>query len=347
MHPLKWIRSCAALNLAYQWRHFTRSRKVMIIGYNRLGKKLAAYLEEGMNTEIVGFCEDAENVTELSNYPIVDNISNSIVISRQLQVTEIYSTIAPEQHADIYRLMRDADQACIHFRIIPDLSYFVKQTVHIRYLRDIPVLSLRHDPLSEPRNRLLKRCFDVIISLLVTILLLSWMVPLLGLLIYLESGGPIFFRQPRTGRNRKVFNCLKFRSMKVNQDAHLKQATENDSRFTRIGRFMRRNNLDEFPQFINVLRGDMSIVGPRPHMLKHTDDFSRQVDQYMVRQFLKPGITGWAQVNGYRGEIKTIDQIRERVDYDIWYLENWVLWLDIRIMFVTMYHMILGEENAF
>ncbi|MDF2188462.1 undecaprenyl-phosphate glucose phosphotransferase [Paraflavitalea sp. CAU 1676] len=332
---------------SYFKHHPFMERKVMIIGYNNMAKKLASYLEEGMNTEIVGFCEEAENVNELSNYPILDSVSNSIVASRQHQVTEIYSTIAPEHNAGIYRLMQDADQACIHFRIIPDLSYFVKRTVHINYLKDIPVLSLRQEPLSDEGNRLRKRCFDIVISLLVTIFLLSWMVPLLGMLICLESGGPIFFKQPRTGRNKKSFNCLKFRSMRENKDAHLKSATVDDNRFTRIGRFMRRHNLDEFPQFINVLKGDMSVVGPRPHMLKHTDDFSRLIDKYMVRQFLKPGITGWAQVHGYRGEIRTVEQIRERVDYDIWYMENWGLWLDVRIMFMTVLHMFTGDKNAF
>lgn len=333
---------------SYCRHHHLLERKVMIIGYNNMAKKLASYLEEdGMNAEIIGFCEEAENVNELSNYPIVDSVSNSITASRLHQVTEIYSTIAPEHNEGIYRLMQDADQACIHFRIIPDLTYFVNRTVHINYLKDIPVLSLRQEPLSDAGNRIRKRVFDIVISLLVMIFILSWMVPILGLLICLESPGPIFFKQPRTGRNKKVFNCLKFRSMKLNGEANSRQATENDSRFTRIGRFMRRNNLDEFPQFINVLRGDMSIVGPRPHMLKHTDDYSRLIDKYMVRQFLKPGITGWAQVNGYRGEIKTIEQIRERVEYDIWYMENWGLWFDLRIMFITLCHMLMGEKNAF
>lgn len=333
---------------SYFKHHHLLERKVMIIGYNNMAKKLASYLEEdGMNAEIVGFCEEAENVNELSNYPIVDSVNNSIVASRQYHVTEIYSTIAPEHHSGIYKLMQDADQACIHFRIIPDLSYFIKRTVHINYLKDIPVLSLRQEPLSDAGNRIRKRAFDIVVSLMATILILSWLVPLLGLLIWLESPGRIFFKQARTGRNKKVFNCLKFRSMKVNGDANYRQATENDSRFTRIGRFMRKNNLDEFPQFINVLRGDMSVVGPRPHMLKHTDEYSRLIDKFMIRQFLKPGITGWAQVHGYRGEIKTVDQIRKRVDHDIWYMENWSLWLDVRIMFLTLYHMIMGEKNAF
>lgn len=324
------------------------SRRVLIIGYNSMAKKLATYLEEkGMDTQIVGYCEEAENVHELSNYPIIDSVDNSIQASRHLQVNEIYSTIAPEQHAGIYGLIQEADKACIHFRLIPDLSYFVKRNFYVHYLKDIPVLSLRQEPLSEAGNRIRKRLFDIVFSLLVTVFILSWLIPIMALLIRLDSKGPVFFIQPRTGRDKKVFYCLKFRSMKINEDAHLKQATKNDSRFTRLGKFLRSSNIDEFPQFLNVLKGDMSIVGPRPHMLKHTDDYSRLIDKYMVRQFLKPGITGWAQIKGFRGEITTLEQLKERVEHDIWYMENWNLWLDVRIIFMTLVNMIIGQKNAY
>lgn len=324
------------------------TRKVMIIGYNGMAKKLATYLEENeINTEIVGFCEEIKNVYELTNYPILDSVENSIVASRQYQVDDIYSTIAPEQNISIYELMQEADKSCIHFRFIPDLSHFIKRNFYIYYLKDIPVMTLRQEPLSDAANRIKKRIFDIIISLFVVVFILSWLIPVLGLLIYLDSPGPIFFNQQRTGRNKKAFYCLKFRSMKVNNDAHCKQATINDSRLTKVGKIIRRTNLDEFPQFINVLKGEMSIVGPRPHMLKHTDDYSRIIDKYMVRQFLKPGITGWAQIHGYRGEVKAVHQLRDRVEHDIWYMENWGLWLDVKIIFLTLFNMINGEKNAY
>jgi putative colanic acid biosynthesis UDP-glucose lipid carrier transferase len=331
------------------WRYHSHvSRKVIIIGYNHMAKKLASYLEEEeMDTEIVGFCEEAENVHELTNYPIIDSVNNSIQASRQYEVNEIYSTIAPEQNTGIYRLMLEADKACIHFRLIPDLSHFVKRNYYINYLKDIPVLSLRQEPLGEVTNRFRKRLFDIIFSLLVTVLILSWLIPILALLISLESRGPVFFRQKRTGRDRKDFYCLKFRSMKINGDADIKQADRYDTRFTRLGKFLRRSSLDEFPQFLNVLKGDMSVVGPRPHMLKHTTDYSKMIDKYMVRQFLKPGITGWAQINGQRGEIKTLQQLQERVEHDIWYMENWNQWLDVKIIFMTMASLISGQKNAF
>ena len=173
------------------------------------------------------------------------------------------------------------------------------------------------------------------------------MIPLIGLLIYLESPGPIFFSQLRSGKGNKSFRLLKFRSMKMNSNADKVQATKNDPRLTKIGKFIRRTSLDEFPQFINVLKGEMSVVGPRPHMLKHTEDYSKIVQQYMVRQFLLPGISGWAQVNGYRGEIHGNEQIIGRVECDIWYSENWSLWLDIRIIFLTVYKILVGEKNAY
>ncbi|GAC1449572.1 MAG: undecaprenyl-phosphate glucose phosphotransferase [Chitinophagaceae bacterium] len=323
-------------------------RRIIIIGYNSIAKKLVSYLEqEGMNAEIVGFCENRENVHELSHYPIVSSVEEAMTASRDYGVHEIYSTISPEQNSGIYQLIQEADEACIHFRLIPDLSYFVKRIVYINYIKDIPVLSLRPEPLSDIGNRIRKRLFDMVVSFLIIVLVLSWLIPLLGILIWLESPGPVFFKQPRTGQSKQTFNCLKFRSMRMGHSADGKQVTKNDRRLTRIGKFLRKTSLDEFPQFLNVFQGDMSIVGPRPHMLKHTDDYSKLIEKYMVRQFLKPGITGWAQVNGYRGETKTLEAMRERVEHDIWYIENWSLWLDLRIVFLTIYNVVRGERNAF
>jgi putative colanic acid biosysnthesis UDP-glucose lipid carrier transferase len=323
-------------------------RKVMIIGYNERAKKLASYLEqEPIKTEIVGFCEEEENVNELSIYPIVGAIGDAIRASKEREVTEIFSTIAPEQLSGIYKLINEADQACIRFRIVPDFNHFIRKPVHLDYLKDIPVLSLRKEPLDDVGNRIKKRLFDLAISSLVTIFILSWLIPIVALLIWLDSRGPIFFIQQRSGKNGKTFNCIKFRSMKVNTESNEKQATKNDKRITMLGSFLRKSNLDEMPQFINVLMSDMSIVGPRPHMLKHTDDYSKLLNRYMVRHFLKPGITGWAQIHGYRGEIKHMQDINNRVEYDLWYLENWSVWLDTRIILLTAFNMAKGEKNAY
>lgn len=323
-------------------------KKVLILGYNDTAKKLAKHLEEeGINTQLIGYIENSENVKELSNYPVLGEVQNTLKVAKEMQIQEIFSTITPEQNRDIYRLMHQSENECIRFRIVPNLSIFITREVHIEYFGELPILSLRSEPLDDVGNRIKKRSLDILVSVFAIVFILSWLLPLLGLLIYLESGGPIFFKQLRTGKNKKPFYCLKLRSMKKNKDADFKQATKTDERITKLGKFLRKTSLDEFPQFINVLRGEMSLVGPRPHMVKHTSDYSSVVNDYMIRQFIKPGITGWAQINGYRGEISNPEQISMRVNKDIWYLENWTLWLDLQILFMTVYSIFKGDKHAY
>ena len=324
------------------------TKKVIILGYNETAKKLANYFEQdGLNIQIIGFVEDEENIQELSHYPVFENIPNALEIAKELKAQEIFSTITPEQNKDIYELMFQSEKECIRFRIVPNLSMFITREVHIEYYGELPILALRKEPLDDVGNRIKKRALDITISLLVTIFILSWLIPLIGILIFLESGRPIFFKQLRTGKDKKPFYCWKFRSMRNNKEADQKQATRNDNRITFLGKILRKTSLDEFPQFLNVLKGEMSLVGPRPHMIKHTTDYSKLVDGYMVRQFIKPGITGWAQVNGFRGEITNPEQIKMRVNKDLWYLENWTLWLDIKILFLTVYYILRGDKKAY
>jgi len=209
------------------------------------------------------------------------------------------------------------------------------------------VQSLREMPLSNDYNTFLKRLFDIIFSFLVITLLLSWLTPLIALLIKLESSGPVFFKQTRNGIKYKEFTCFKFRSMIENRDADIQQATKNDLRVTRLGKILRKTSLDELPQFFNVLIGDMSVVGPRPHMTRENERYSKTVNKFMVRHFVKPGITGLAQVKGYRGEIETEEDIVHRVKYDIYYLENWSLLLDLNIVFLTSINFITGQKKAY
>lgn len=334
-------------------KHFFKKQNslfnnVIILGYNDTAKKLATYFEEeGINTHLLGFIEDEQNVTELTTYPILSDIRNIIQVAKDMDVQEIFSTITPEQNEYVYGLMHQAEMECVRFKVVPNLSFFFSKPVIIDYIKDLPILSLRSEPLEDVGNRLKKRIIDIVVSLLVVVFILSWLIPILGLLIILESPGPVFFSQLRSGKNNNLFNCFKFRSMAVNKDADLKQASKDDMRITKLGRFIRKTSLDEFPQFINVLKGEMSLVGPRPHMVKHTSDYSKTVDQYMIRHFLKPGITGWAQVNGCRGEITNPEQIKMRVSNDLWYLENWNVWLDVRILFLTIYNVVKGEKNAY
>jgi putative colanic acid biosynthesis UDP-glucose lipid carrier transferase len=322
--------------------------KVIILGYNDTAKKLAKYFEEnGINIKFIGYIEDDINIHESSHYPVFSDISNTMQIVKELGVQEIFSTIMPKQNKDIFRLMNEAENECIRFKIVPDLSSFITRKVHIDYFGNLPILSPRSVVLDDMNNKIMKRAFDIIISFFVIIFVLSWLIPLLGLLIYLESKGPVFFKQWRMGKNNEPFCCLKFRSMKLNKDSDVKQATRMDPRLTRVGKFIRKTSLDEFPQFINVFKGEMSLVGPRPHPANLNNKYKPTIDELTIRQFMKPGITGWAQINGYRGETKDIEMMAKRVEYDLLYMEGWTFWLDIKIIFLTVYFMIIGDKNAY
>lgn len=328
--------------------------KVIIIGYNDISKKLMQNLEENsLNKEIIGICDEQYNIRELSHYPILSGISGAFDVCLKYGANEVYSIISPEHNPEINKFIRFADKNCIRFRMVPDVSFLFNKQVHISYVHDLPVLSFRKEPLEELTNRIKKRLFDIIVSFLVIVFILSWLIPLIGLLIYLESPGPIFFKQARICKGNKTFGCLKFRSMKINAEANNKQAVRNDSRLTNIGKFIRKTNLDEMPQFLNVFLGHMSVIGPRPHpvtffsMLRPQDDCNHLEDNYMVRHFVKPGVSGWAQVNGYRGEIENSEQLRKRIEHDISYSENWTLLLDIKIIIMTVVNTFKGDKNAF
>jgi putative colanic acid biosynthesis UDP-glucose lipid carrier transferase len=323
-------------------------RKVVIVGYNDLSKKLVDnLLGRKSNLRFEGYFEEYSNVHELSYYPVIGNLQDCVTYAQTNNIREIYSTLSPEQFPYLYTLAHEAERHFIRFRFVPDFRMFVNRQIYVDYLDNIPIISLRSEPLDDIANRIRKRVFDIMFSAFVMVFILSWLIPLLALLVKLESRGPIFFIQHRTGRNNQTFRCLKFRSMYVNNDANSKQASRNDRRFTKIGRILRKTNLDEMPQFLNVFVGDMSIVGPRPHMLKHTAEYSAIIQKYMIRHFLKPGITGWAQVNGYRGEITEEVHLRKRIEHDIWYMENWSVYLDLRIIFLTVFNTIRGDKNAF
>ena len=209
---------------------------------------------------------------------------------------------------------------------------------------NMPILNLRYEPLGKMENRMLKRMFDVVFSGFFSGYSFSLCLSHSGKYYKVDSPGPVFFKQMRTGLNGVDFVCYKFRSMKVNDEADSKQATADDPRKTRFGNFLRRSNIDELPQFINVFRGDMSIVGPRPHMLAHTETYARLIDKYMVRHFIKPGVTGWAQTHGFRGETRELSQMEERVKADIWYMEHWTMLLDIYIIYKTIANVVVGER---
>jgi putative colanic acid biosynthesis UDP-glucose lipid carrier transferase len=216
----------------------------------------------------------------------------------------------------------------------------------------LPIITLRSLPLDVTDNKVIKRLFDMIFSTVVIVLLLSWVIPIISLIIKLTSKGPVFFKQERWGLNNKPIVCYKFRSMivsskDVDESGVYQQARKDDPRVTKIGAFLRKTNLDELPQFFNVFLGSMSVVGPRPHPVPLNIESKDSVENYMMRHWVKPGITGWAQVNGYRGETRKPYLMQKRVEFDVWYMENWTFWLDLQIILQTLVNMVKTEKNAY
>lgn len=266
---------------------------------------------------------------------------------KEEHVDEIYCSISELSNDQINQVIDFADNNLKILKFLPENKEIYSKKLKYEYYDYIPILSLRDIPLEESFNHIIKRFFDIVFSSAVIIFLLSWLTPIIAILIKLESKGPVFFKQSRNGFNYKEFDCFKFRSMTPNKDAHLYQATKGDLRITKIGKFIRKTSIDELPQFFNVLFGDMSVVGPRPHMVSHTNMYAKRIDKFMVRHFVKPGITGLAQVKGFRGEIETDKDIINRVKYDIFYVENWSLLLDIKVVIQTFFNALKGEEKAY
>lgn len=233
----------------------------------------------------------------------------------------------------------------VHFYSVPALPNYCQRRMNVEFVYEIPIMTIRKEPLASSFNRFCKRIFDILFSLFVLIVFYWWIYILVALVTKFTMPGPVLFRQKRSGQYGQTFECLKFRSMKVNAEADTLQATKNDPRKTKWGSFLRKTNIDEMPQFINVLKGDMSVVGPRPHMLKHTEEYGKLIDKYMVRHYAKPGITGWAQVTGWRGETSELWMMEGRIKEDIWYLEHWSLLLDVVIIMKTVLNM-FGREKG-
>ena len=266
---------------------------------------------------------------------------------KKSKAEQLYCGLTSSHSKEILPIISYCENNLIHFYSVPNVRNYLKRRMHLELIGSVPVLDIRQEPLAQPENRLAKRLFDIVFSLLFLCTIFPIIFIIIGLAIKITSRGPIFFKQKRSGEENKEFWCYKFRSMRVNKDSDKVQATLNDPRKTRLGNFMRKTSIDELPQFINVLLGDMSVVGPRPHMLKHTEEYSKLIDKYMVRHLVKPGITGWAQVTGFRGETKELWQMEGRVERDIWYLEHWTFVLDLYIIYKTVKNAIKGEKEAY
>ena len=263
-----------------------------------------------------------------------------------LGIDLVFCCLSHDESAFINRVIHFCDNHVVHFYYVPRMS----GNLHLRLIPelygDVTLFTNRREPLTFIENKFLKRTFDIVVSALTCLVLLPFL-PIIALIIKMQSPGPLFFVQNRTGLNGHTFKCYKFRSMHVNNQADTLQATKDDPRKFPFGEFMRKTNIDEFPQFFNVLKGDMSIVGPRPHMMLHTEMYGKLIDKYMVRHFCRPGITGWAQVTGFRGETKELWQMEERIRRDIWYLENWTFWLDLKIILKTALTIIRPDKQAY
>ncbi len=336
----------------YRARGFN-NRKVMVIGAGETAQEFKNMLEHKIEYgyQFLGFFDDApEKYPAEVRKHILGNVDEAKNYALQHQIDEFFCALPYNEEEKIKELIQFGDENLIRVKIVPDLSRFLTHhlnKVEIDYYGQIPVMTLRNEPLENIINRFVKRFFDIIFSLLVIIFVLSWLIPVIALIIKLTSKGPVFFIQERSGIKNKSFRVIKFRTMYMNDDAHVRQATRDDQRITPIGKLLRKTNLDELPQFFNVFIGQMSVIGPRPHMLKHTEEYSKIIDKFMVRHLVKPGITGWAQVNGYRGETKDVTDMEGRVRADVWYIENWSFWLDVKIIILTIINMLRGEENAF
>ncbi len=315
-------------------------RSVVILGENAKTKQLEAFFLKNPDygyqlRNVFGVDQQGFSIEQVFGY-IVDN-----------SIDEIYCSIAEFNNEQIREITDFADNNLKILKFIPDNKEIFTKKLNYQYLGLTPVLALREIPIDTPINQFIKRTFDIVMSVLVLVGLLSWLTPLLAILIKLESKGPVFFKQRRNGLDYQEFYCYKFRSMRPNPTAHLHQVRRGDERITRVGRILRKTSLDELPQFINVLKGEMSVVGPRPHMVSHTHMYAERIDKFMVRHFIKPGITGLAQTSGYRGEVETDHDIINRVKFDIFYVENWSLLLDIKIVIQTVIKALSGDEKAY
>lgn len=323
-------------------------KKVALLGSGQVSSRLDDYLKDEKGVVFYGNLGGDEFIYFDKATLISENVASTLAAAAYAGVNEIYATVTLDRMEELHPLLEEADKQGIRLKFIPDLGLTTGSTYDVSFFtNEFPVITLRPEPLEDIGNRFKKRAFDVIFSACVILFILSWLYPLIALLIKLESNGPALFKQQRSGRKNKPFDCYKFRSMRMNDDSDHVQATKQDSRITTIGAFLRKTSLDEMPQFFNVFLGNMSIVGPRPHMLSHTIKYKSIIDKFMVRHFVKPGITGWAQVHGFRGETKNVSDMENRVKYDIYYLENWNAMLDVRIVFMTMINMVRGEDNAY
>lgn len=335
-------------------------RTVVLVGYNKAAHELALLFKTHpeYGYRVAGYFDNIkpEHLSTTDRPAYLGSLSGLEAYLTHTQIDEVYYASGqgheaayetPYESPYLRHLVHFAEALNVGVKLVPDFKGFGPKEVQLDYYHHLPIVTFKKEPLEYAHNQFIKRSFDVAFSLLVILGVLSWLLPILALIIKADSRGPIFFRQRRTGKDNKDFWCYKFRTMYVNAEADRIQATKGDRRVTRLGAFLRKSNLDELPQFFNVLLGDMSVVGPRPHMLSHTETFGQSIENYMVRHLIKPGITGLAQAKGYRGETQTLWDIKSRVRVDIFYIEHWSFYLDLQVLVLTVTQMLKGNKNAY
>ncbi|HMJ67708.1 MAG TPA: undecaprenyl-phosphate glucose phosphotransferase [Cyclobacteriaceae bacterium] len=321
-------------------------RDVVVVGITGSGKALHEFFEKNPSNgyRFKGFFSN-EIVPGYKNLTVggLDDIKEYCT---KEGIDEIYFALPLTHQHLLKELSRFSDDQLIHFRIAPDFSSFVNKRGSTFLVNSVPVLTTRREPLGLLANSYIKRTFDLVFSLAVICIVFPFIFPLIALAIRLDSSGPILFKQLRPGKRNKLFECYKFRTMYINKDTEL-QASKDDRRITKVGKFLRKTNMDELPQFFNVLFGNMSVVGPRPNLVSHLEEYSKKISDYKIRHFITPGITGYAQIHGLRGETREPGLMEKRVQYDVNYLENWTLVLDLKIIMLTVWNMVKGDKNAY
>jgi putative colanic acid biosysnthesis UDP-glucose lipid carrier transferase len=323
--------------LDYRRRRDLNVNRALIVGVNDTSLKLKLLIDHNpvLGFKFIGFVSDYE----VEGYDLLGKTKDiaRIIVEQNIEMIFVSFSIFGKD-----RITKDYLKICnrlgVRMRFVPDNQRWLKSKANLESVGNIVLINPQEIPLDDLYSRFLKRSFDLLFSLSFILIVFSWLFPIIAIIIKLSSKGPVFFIQKRTGANNKPFCCLKFRSMYVNDQADTLQATINDARITPIGRFMRRTNIDELPQFLNVFIGQMSVVGPRPHMLEHTEEYSKLIDEYLVRHYVKPGVTGWAQINGFRGVTDELWKMEKRVEYDMEYIRNWSFWWDLRIVFSTTFN---------
>ena len=330
---LKWYR-----NLGKNFR------KVVVIGVDDSSKKIISLFNQNktLGYKYLGYFTNKVNTDKLGT------IEDSFQFILDNTVDEIYCSLKELNTTTIAKIRSFSNSNNIILKLIPDSNKLYSKNQNIEFYDDtLVVLNVKKLPFEFSENYIIKRFFDIIFSIIVCLFILTWLIPILWVFIKIESKGPLIFSQKREGLDGRKFVCYKFRSMKLNTMSDEVHAVENDIRVTGIGSFIRKTSIDELPQFLNVIKGDMSVVGPRPHIPSLSSEYQKDVDDYFKRHAVKPGITGLAQVSGYRGEIKKRSDIKNRVRLDIFYIENWSFLLDVKIILMTVFNVFKGEENAY